>query len=160
MKEMRDRFDALMREIAETIGSRPLDADLDRFLNETYPGDGETVAEIEAACRTGIAEGWLCENEHGGIKFGRPIKPSLGRHAFSVDVVEMDDCKGPHHSHPGGEIDLILPQEGPAEFDGRGRGWLVYGPETAHYPTVAGGKALVLYLLPNGAIEFTRAKKG
>jgi hypothetical protein len=35
-------------------------------------------------------------------------------------------------------------------------GWLVYGPGTAHHPTVAGGRALVLYLLPRGAIEFTR----
>lgn len=35
-------------------------------------------------------------------------------------------------------------------------GWLVYGAGTAHDPTVTGGRALVLYLLPGGAIEFTR----
>lgn len=154
-----EAFTALMTGVAAAIGSRPLNADLDAYLNETYPADGETVAEIETLCRQGIAEGWLCQNEHGGIKFGRPIKPSLGDHAFSVDVVEMDDCRGPHHAHPTGEIDLILPQEGPAEFDERGRGWLVYEAGTAHYPTVAGGKAIVLYLLPEGQIEFTRSKK-
>jgi hypothetical protein len=43
-----------------------------------------------------------------------------------------------------------------AQFDGRGAGWLVYGPDTAHSPTVSGGRALVLYLLPGGAIEFTK----
>jgi len=33
---------------------------------------------------------------------------------------------------------------------------VVYGPGSAHRPTVRGGKALVLYLLPAGAIEFTK----
>ncbi len=33
-------------------------------------------------------------------------------------------------------------------------GWLVYSPDTAHSPTVSEGRALVLYLLPQGAIEF------
>jgi hypothetical protein len=46
---------------------------------------------------------------------------------------------------------------GTAQFDGHGAGWLVYEPGSAHYPTVRGGKALVLYLLPQGAIEFTTA---
>jgi hypothetical protein len=153
-------FTALMTEVATTIGARPLDGDLDAFLNDTYPGDGETVASIAEACETGIRDGWLCENDHGGIRFGRPIKPSEETAGFSVDVVLMNDVKGPHHAHPKGEIDLILPRDGAAEFDGRGRGWLVYGPGTAHYPTVTGGEAIVLYLLPGGEIEFTRAKKG
>ena len=43
-----------------------------------------------------------------------------------------------------------------ALFDGRAAGWVVYGPGSAHRPTVSGGKALVLYLLPDGAIEFTK----
>ena len=29
-------------------------------------------------------------------------------------------------------------------------------PGSAHRPTVAAGRALVLYLLPQGAIEFTK----
>jgi hypothetical protein len=43
-----------------------------------------------------------------------------------------------------------------ARFDGHAAGWCVYGPGTAHRPTVTEGRALVLYLLPEGAIEFTR----
>jgi hypothetical protein len=154
-----DDFNTLMRDVATTIGTRPLNAQLGAFLNETFPSDGAVVKDIAAACKTGIAEGWLCENENRGIRYGRPIKPSLGDHDFSVDVVLMDDCRGPHHAHPGGEIDLILPEDADAEFDDHGKGWLVYEPGTAHYPTVSGGKAVVLYLLPNVAIEFTRAKK-
>ena len=68
----------------------------------------------------------------------------------------MNDLAGPHHSHPNGEIDLIMPLDDTARFDGRGAGWLVYGPGSAHRPTVSQGRALVLYLLPQGAIEFTR----
>jgi len=34
--------------------------------------------------------------------------------------------------------------------------WMVYGADTAHSPTVSSGRALVLYLLPQGAIEFAR----
>lgn len=156
---MRDEFNRLMQDISVAVGSRPLDQSLDRFLNETFPATGNTVRRITDLCQTGIEEGWLCQGEHGGIRFGRPIKPSLGSQKMSVDVVLMDDCKGPHHAHPTGEIDLIMPLDPDAAFDGRGAGWLVYGPGSAHFPTVTGGKAMVLYLLPNGEIEFTRANK-
>jgi hypothetical protein len=50
-----------------------------------------------------------------------------------------------------------MPIAGSATFDGRGAGWLVYGPGSAHSPTVSGGKAVVLYLLPTGKIEFSGA---
>lgn len=149
-------FTALLTDVATTIGARPLDADLDVFLNETYPGEGETVSRIAEACESGIRDGWLCESEHRGIRFGRPIEASDEMAGFSVDVVLMNDCKGPYHAHPQGEIDLILPRDPEAAFDGRGRGWLVYGPGTEHFPTVSDGEAIVLYLLPNGEIEFKR----
>jgi hypothetical protein len=63
---------------------------------------------------------------------------------------------GPHHTHPLGEIDLIMPMDADARFDGHGAGWLVYPAGSAHPPTVTGGRALVLYLLPEGRIDFTR----
>jgi hypothetical protein len=97
----------------------------------------------------------MCSREAGGIRFGRVVKPGPGTHGFSVDVVDMQPMAGPHHRHPNGEIDLIMPLEPGAKFDGREAGWLVYGPNTAHSPTVTQARALVLYLLPGGAIEFT-----
>ena len=69
----------------------------------------------------------------------------------------MNDLAGPHHSHPNGEIDLIMPLTPDAQFDGHPAGWCVYEPGSAHYPTVSRGRALVLYLLPQGAIHFTPA---
>jgi hypothetical protein len=50
---------------------------------------------------------------------------------------------------------MIMPLTEGARFDGHGAGWLVYGPGSAHRPTVTGGRALVLYLLPGGAIDFS-----
>ena len=60
--------------------------------------------------------------------------------------------------HPNGEIDLIMPIEGDAAFDGHSAGWLVYAPGSAHEPTVSGGRAYVLYFLPEGAIQFASTK--
>jgi len=71
-------------------------------------------------------------------------------------VVDMADITGPHHVHPQGEIDLIMPLDEGATFDGNPAGWCVHPPGSAHRPTVRNGRALVLYLLPQGQIEFTK----
>ncbi len=140
--------------VIEFADGRALDATLEADLNTRFGADSDAFTALVKTCRTGVEEGWLCNREGGGIKFGRAIKPGPETHGFSVDVVEMDDIVGPYHAHPNGEIDLIMPEDGDAKFDGAGAGWMVYGPGTEHAPTVAGGKALVLYLLPDGAIEF------
>ena len=98
----------------------------------------------------------MCAHEAGGIRYGRIFKPDAELHGFSVDVVDMDDVVGPHHAHPNGEIDLVMPQKGNALFDDQPAGWVVYPPGSAHRPTVSNGRALVMYLLPEGSIEFTR----
>jgi len=141
--------------ITARIAGRPLDDSLQVFLDENLPPGGEAFDDLAELCRQGIDEGWLCDREHGGIKFGRIIKPGPETHGFSVDVVEMTDIRGPYHGHPNGEIDMVIPVSTGAEFDGQGQGWKVYAAESAHYPTVSAGKAIVLYLLPDGAIDFT-----
>jgi len=151
-----EQFNALIAPIAAYIGDRPLDASLDADLNAKYPGKGTEFNAVFDACRAAIAAGWMCNREAGGIKFGRVTRPGPQTEGFSVDVVDMESVAGPHHRHPNGEIDLIMPLTPEAKFDGRGAGWLVYGPGSAHSPTVSAGRALVLYLLPQGAIEFTQ----
>jgi hypothetical protein len=59
------------------------------------------------------------------------------------------------HGHPKGEIDMIIPETTGAKFDGQGQGWMVYEPESAHHPAATDGKVIVLYLLPEGEIDFT-----
>ena len=151
-----ESFTALMAAIATRVTGKPLDAKLAAELNATLPPEGEAFQQVVAACRAGIAEGWMCNREAGGIKYGRVVKPTEATLGFSVDVVEMDSLAGPHHRHPNGEIDMVMPLTPDAKFDGHGAGWVVYPPDSAHSPTVSGGKALVLYLLPQGAIEFSK----
>lgn len=151
-----EAFQALIAKVTATIAGKPVDAALATFLNERFPPGSAEFDDIAAACKQAVADGWMCEREHGGIKYGRVIKPCDAIHGFSVDVVEMTDVVGPQHAHPNGEVDMIMPLDGEPKFDGHGAGWFVYGPGTVHKPTVAGGRAYVLYLLPGGAIEFTR----
>jgi len=149
------RFEALVASVAESVAGKPVSPELAGDLDAAFPPDGETFESLADLCRQGIAEGWLCNREQGGIRFGRIIRPGPATRGFSVDVVQMADIVGPHHRHPNGEIDMVIPEDEGAEFDGHGRGWVVYGPGSSHAPTVTGGRAIVLYLLPDGAIEFT-----
>jgi Domain of unknown function (DUF4863) len=157
-------FQALIASLTATLAGRPLDEQLAAELNRDHPPGSPSFEAIAAACRAGVAAGRMCPHEAGGIRYGRVLKATPATHDFSVDVVDMREVAGPHHTHPNGEIDLVMPLAdgeglvpgGAATFDGQPAGWKVYGPGSAHRPTVSGGRALVLYLLPQGAIEFTR----
>jgi|TARA_B110000495_G_C22872336_1_gene508719 hypothetical protein len=149
----KETFTAAIHKVTIAIAEKPLNMDLASDLNNLYPPGSDVFTEIQQTCEAGIKQGWMCGQEFGGIKFGRVIKEVNG---YSVDVVHMTDVVGPHHRHPKGEIDLIMPINGNAEFDNHGAGWIVYEPNSAHNPTVKNGTALVLYLLPGGEIEFTR----
>ena len=147
-------FRADIAQLTAQLRGRALDADLDRWLNAEHGPASATYQRLKQGCEAGVAEGWLCTREGGGIRYGRVFKPADDLHGFSVDVVDMQDIAGPHHRHPNGEIDLVMPMAGDALFDGRPAGWLVCPPGSAHQPTVTQGRALVLYLLPGGAIDF------
>jgi hypothetical protein len=150
------QFKSRLAAITAQIHNRPLNRDLDEWLNAHLGADTPAYRELKQSCEEGVAQGWLCKYEGGGLRYGRIFKPSEDLHGFSVDVVDMENVAGPHHVHPQGEIDLIMPIEGDALFDGRPAGWYVCPPGSAHRPTVSQGRALVLYLLPNGEIEFTK----
>lgn len=152
-----NEFAALIARLTEEIAGVPLGGPLEAHLNADHgPGSGMFEA-VFAACQTGIRDGWLCNREGGGIRYGRVLKATDATHGFSVDVVEMENLAGPYHVHPNGEIDLIMPLTPGACFDANPAGWCVYEPGSGHRPTVTGGRALVLYLLPQGAIDFTPA---
>ena len=153
----------LRRQIADLsrqLAGRALDASLDAWLNQEHGAESASFRALQTSCVAGVAEGWLCDRrmseDSGGIRYGRIFKPADDLHGFSVDVVDMKDIAGPHHTHSNGEIDLIMPIDADAQFDGRPAGWMVCPPGSAHRPTVTQGRAMVLYLLPQGSIEFTR----
>src|SRR3546814_2875209 len=95
-------FHHLMRRITAPIAGLPLDAALQDRLNREAGAGSALYRDVFAACRQGVAEGWMCAREGGGIRYGRVVKPDEGLDGFSVDVVDMDSLAGPHHSHPQG----------------------------------------------------------
>lgn len=151
-----EQFLPRVRPVARFAGTRPLDKRLEHDLGVEFPAGGEFFARVQAACFEGIAAGWMCAQGEGTRKFGRIFEPTPDLAGFSVDVVDITDLVGNHHRHPTGEIDMIMPVTPQAKFDGRGAGWLVYAPGSAHRPTVTEGRALILYLLPAGKIEWTK----
>lgn len=152
-----EQFRSLMTPIMNTIAGKPLDRALADTLNEKFPAGGDAYKRIEKACHEAIAAGWMCSQGGAGRRFGRVIEPSTETHQLSVDVVDLENIVGPHHTHPKGEVCLTIPITTGAKFDGMDAGWCVNEPGSAHCPTVTDGEALVLYLLPDGEINFTKS---
>lgn len=150
-----DDFQKLIKPVTDFVSSRAVTSGLTEELNNNFPPDGETFDNIERACHEAIAEGWMCAQGAKGRRFGRVIEPSEQTGRLSVDVVDLIDVVGPHHRHPTGEVCMVMPVTEGALFDGTARGWCVFEPGSAHHPTVTNGEALVLYMLPDGKIEFT-----
>ena len=151
-----EQFQALMQPIMDTIKGKAIDQKLAEILNQDFPPESAAFKTIDAACHAAIKAGWMCAHGDEGRRFGRVIKPAPDTHDLSVDVVQLTDIVGPHHSHPTGEVCMTMPVTPSAKFDGQGAGWCVNEPGSAHSPTVSDGEALVLYLLPGGEIEFTK----
>jgi hypothetical protein len=150
-----EQFRALLGPVADAVAGRPVAPELGEELDRRFPPDGEQFRAIEAACHAAIAAGWMCTQGGAGRRFGRVIEPGPQTANLSVDVVDLTDIVGPHHRHPNGEVCMVMPVTATARFDGKGAGWKVYPPGSAHRPTVTDGRALVLYMLPGGQIEFT-----
>jgi hypothetical protein len=148
-------FQQLLKPLTDAVAGRPFDKALEEDLAARFPPDGDWFGEVEAACHAAIAAGWMCSQGGEGRRFGRVIEPSGTTGDLSVDVVDLTDIVGPHHVHPNGEICMVMPQDATATFDHGDAGWQVNVPGSAHRPTVRDGRALVLYLLPGGAIDFT-----
>ncbi len=151
---MSAEFKKVIESVTREINGRAVDKHLEAHLNRILPPSSPRVQQVFAACQSAINEGWMCQRVAGGIRYGRVLKPSAELAGFSVDVVQMQNVVGSHHSHPNGEVDLVMPVDADAEFDGHKAGWVVYEPNSAHKPTVTGGRARILYLLPAGAIDF------
>lgn len=122
-------------------------------LNAELPLSSPALRRVEALVAAGLADGWLCPREGGGLRYGRAAKATDATAQFSIDTVDMT-AAGPGHLHPDGEIDLCFAIEGAPTFDGNPPGWTVYPPGSWHVPTVSGGRMGILYFLPGGAIRF------
>ncbi|MBW7850439.1 MAG: DUF4863 family protein [Rhodospirillales bacterium] len=149
------QFRPLVQPLLDACAGATIDHHLAARLENAFPPDGDAFRAVAEACRQAVAEGWMCSQGEGNRRFGRIIEPAADTHDLSVDVVDLTEVVGPLHRHPTGEICMVMPLTEGARFDGKGAGWKCYKPGSAHRPTVSGGRALVLYMLPEGKIEFS-----
>lgn len=122
-------------------------------LERRFDPAGPDAVALNARLMVLLEAGKIAERGALPVKFGRVAKAADPTFGFSIDVVHMTG-PGPLHRHPNGEIDYCVALEGTPTFDGEAPGWVVFPPESRHVPTVAGGAMLIVYLLPEGAIEF------
>ncbi len=150
-----DQFQKLLAPITDFVSGETLNLSLADKLNARFSADSDIFNAIESACQQAIADGWMCSQGSRGRRFGRVIEATESTGMLSVDVVNLENIVGPHHFHPKGEVCMVMPLTDNAQFDNTGRGWCVFEPGSSHRPTVTDGEALVLYMLPDGEIEFT-----
>lgn len=124
-------------------------------LTQRFDPRGPRARALNAELLTLLDSGRIAERGAMPVKFGRVTKATPESDDFSIDVVHMDG-PGPHHRHPKGEVNYCIALDGEPRFDGAPAGWVVMPPGSAHVPTVSGGRMLIVYLLPQGQIEFSR----
>ena len=99
-------------------------------------------------------EGWLTpKRATPTLTFGRLSKAVEETWNQSIDVVDIVGA-GAEHTHPKGEVSFCIELDGTPKFDGHGPGWVVYGPDSHHTPTVTDGRMLIVYFQPEGAIKW------
>jgi len=123
-------------------------------LAQEFPLDHPQVRAVEALVRRGVSEGWLCDRGEPDARFSRVAKPDPRTRGMSVDIVSLAGA-AVRHTHPKGELTLGFAVEGDApRFDGQPPGWTFHGPGSTHTPEVTGGRMLLLYVLPDGAVQW------
>jgi len=156
MDARRTDLAALLAPVTEMIADAPWDQALADRLNAAFPPHGALFKAMEACCAEGIEDGWMDLQGEEVRKGARVVEPGPATGGMSVDVVQLIDYSGPHHSHPNGEVCAVMPQD-PAtgRFDGNPQGWAVYPPGSAHWPKGEGGRVRILFFLPDGAIAYS-----
>jgi hypothetical protein len=129
-------------------------------LHQTFPPEGAEGQALREALLAGMEAGVICnKGGKGDIRYSRLAKPENTAHDLSVDLVWMTG-PGINHRHPKGEINLCFAVEGDPRFDGQPEGWVVFPPGSHHVPTVTGGRMLIVYFLPSGAVEWITEDAG
>ena len=145
----------MVHRLCEDIRAMPLDAALEARLNREYGASTQSYAQFARLLKLGVEEGWAAYADIDGNDYrrGRIAEPSRETSEMSVESGLLRDVKGQYHCHTNGEINMIIPLEEGAQFCGHGAGWRVFPPMSEHFPTVT-GRALMMYFLPGGEIEY------
>ncbi len=122
-------------------------------LNERFNPCGPEALAFNECLKALLEKGQIADRGELPVRWGRVAKPSEESLGFSIDVVLMNGA-GPRHRHPKGEVNYCIALEGEPTFQDQAPGWVVETPGSEHVPTVSGGLMLIVYLLPDGSMEF------
>lgn len=145
-----------LRPVSELVAALDLEDAVraEARLDAAFPPGGGAVSRIRELALEALRDGSICNRGEPPMTFSRILKPAADAGGCSVDAVCMDSTAGPVHTHLKGEVCLCIPLEGAPVFEGRAKEWMVLPPGSRHSPTVAGGKMLILYWWPEGAVSW------
>lgn len=123
-------------------------------LDMEFPMHSEFGDRLRELADAGLRDGWLCGKAAGDSKFSRVAKPDAAN-GYSIDAVMLWG-DGPWHKHTKGEVNALVALEGEPDFCGFKEGWAVFPPGSQHVPSVKGGKMIIFYMLPEGAVEWKK----
>ena len=129
------------------------DEDATSKLNSSLSYESEEGQAFVEGFKALHSKGEVANRGELPVEWGRVSKATEETLGFSLDVVHMNGA-GPLPVHPTGEASFCVPLEGEPEFEGTKQGWHVLAPGSRHIPEVTGGRMLIVYLLPNGEMEF------
>ena len=150
MTDLKSLLDPISRLVGELDAADP--AACERRLAEAFPPGSPDLERIREAAVAALETGAICDRGEGTMRFSRVAKPEETACGASIDAVCMDSCAGPAHTHPEGEFCLCFPLDGEPRFEGRADTWIVLPKGSRHVPAVEGGRMLILYWLPGGAV--------
>lgn len=127
-------------------------------LEQAFPAAGTPSIALRQYLLAAVADGVICDRGNDAIRYSRLAKAGPKTGNCSIDFVWMTG-PGINHRHPQGEVNLCFAVEGDPRFDGKPQGWVVFAPGSQHVPTVTGGRMLIVYFLPDGAVEWINAGK-
>lgn len=165
--ELIGRIAPFLQEVSDMTTS----SEVEQWLNTNYGVESDLYKDLSRLVTRGVSEGWAADVEIAGPRYRRSLvmAPCAETLFFSVTAVLLDSTdntqnnpedsfRASHHSHPYGEINLVVPlNEGAALAGPDGwcyGGWTAPAPGSAHFPEVKGGAVISLTLLPAGRIAF------
>jgi hypothetical protein len=144
-----------LRPVTATIAALDLSQPAAAQAALTQAFDEVALDALDRLFAAASDEGWLTPRQASAdVSFGRLAKPSAETHGLSIDVVDMSG-PGAAHAHPKGEVSLCFPRAGAPHFEGVQRGWAILPPGSRHIPTVLGGRMVIAYFLPEGAMDWS-----
>lgn len=159
----RDKLISLSVGLVDNIKHRTPGAQLEDWLNRTYPPGDRLFDGLARLVTAGVEDGWAANQEVGGAHYRRSLilEPCKKMAYFSITAVymsSMERFRGAYHLHPYGEVNLVIPLNKGAELAGPrgwcGGGWTAPAPGSHHYPEVRGGALIALFYLPAGRISY------